>query len=375
MPLLELRPLQRLGLRLVLCSVPGVACQGSAKPMEADNTTTGTSTLPEASTSTTDTPTAAGDEGPTTTSGTSTTSATGDTEFSSSSGTTTSVPVCGDAVVDADEECDDGAEGNGDTRFCKENCTLNVCGDGKLFVGWELCDEGPANSDEYGSPCGAQCKPGARCGDHILQPEFETCDLGLDNDGPKGDDQGILCDASCRAQQLRGFVTNDAFSGDLGGLFGADLKCQAAATAAGLAEPGRFHAYLSTGKTDAKQRFEKVAASLPYVFVTGKKFAANFGALAGAGPLGEGLAVTETGVTLYNRNVATNTAPGGLSFSPDQDCQGWTSAGAAYWGRVGLNAMPADAPDANAWKTELWWTGVNSWHCDKTVFRLYCLEI
>ena len=66
----------------------------------------------------------------------------------------------------------------------------------------------------------------------------------------KGDEQGILCDASCRAQQLRGFVTAAAFDGDLGGLFGADLKCQGAAAAAGLPEPERFHAFLSTGTVD-----------------------------------------------------------------------------------------------------------------------------
>ena len=173
------------------------------------------------------------------------------------------------------EECDEGFGINDDSRFCTWNCKLNICGDGKLFVGWELCDEGTANSDAYGSLCGEQCEPGPRCGDHKLQPEFETCDLGPDNGGMEGDDQGILCDTNCRAMQLRGFITRDTFTGDLGGLFGADQRCRTAATAAGLAEPERFHAFLSTGSLDAKKRFEGVAPSLPYVLVTGKKLAQN----------------------------------------------------------------------------------------------------
>jgi hypothetical protein len=277
--------------------------------------------------------------------------------------------------VAPDEECDDGLIGNDDSRFCTADCKLNVCGDGKLFVGWELCDEGQGNSDEYGSLCGSQCSPGARCGDHKLQSDFETCDLGLDNGEAKGDEQGILCDASCRAQQLRGFVTATAFSGDLGGLFGADLKCRSAAAAAGLAEPERFHALLSTGDIDAKSRFKDVAASLPYVLVTGKKFANNFASLLQDGPLGEGIMATETGTGIYQTPVATNTAPGGSSFSPDQHCQNWTSANAAYSARVGLNAVPMAAPEWPDWKLQQAWIGALSYHCDKQKFHLYCLEI
>ena len=234
-------------LRLLLCSLPVLACHQPSTSVGSEGVAQETSTTLDNASTTPDIPTTA--PGATTTAPVDmgmTTTSTGDDTGSAGANTTTGPSSCGDGVVDANEECDDGADGNRDTRFCTETCTLNVCGDGKLFVGWELCDEGVANSDEYGSLCGTQCKPGARCGDHILQPDFETCDLGLDNDGPNGDDQGILCDASCRAQQLRGFVTNDAFSGNLGGLFGADLKCHAAATAAGLAEPERFHAYLST---------------------------------------------------------------------------------------------------------------------------------
>ncbi len=310
--------------------------------------------------------------------GTTTTTMTTDDEpgrSGSAAGTTTGgLSPCGDGSMDPGEECDDG-EGNGDHLFCTENCTINVCGDGKLLVNWEICDEGEANSDEWGSLCGSNCQPAPRCGDGQLQAEFEGCDLGPDNGGTKGDEQGILCDASCKAQRLRGFVTAATFTGDLGGLFGADLKCQAAAAAAGLAEPKRFHALLSTGDVDVKTRFKAVAVLLPYVLVTGKKFADNFTALIEAGPLGEGISITETGAAVYEWYVATNTAPGGTSFSPDQHCQSWTSSGAAHKARVGINAVPGDAPEWPQWQEQQGWLGVASDSCDKAKFRLYCLEI
>lgn len=377
MPIVDLRQL----LFLVGC-MPVLGCTGQEMPAGPD---TGTTVAP----SDTNGPTTAGTPTTTattttTTTDTSTSALPGDAstdvstndEVSTNTGVDTmGISKCGNGIVDAGEECDDSLAGNDDSRFCKSDCTLNVCGDGKLFVNWELCDEGPANSDAYGSLCGTQCKPGARCGDNLLQPEFETCDLGLNNGGRKGDNQGILCDKSCRALQLRGFVTKSAFDGALGGPFGADLKCRSAAAAAGLIEPERFHAYLSTDDLDAKERFEDVAASWTYVLVTGKKFADNFAALIEAGPLGEGILVTEYGDTLYTESVATNTAPGGISFSPDQDCQGWTSADPAFKARVGLTAVPVNSPDADAWKDEQWWTGIKSWQCDKPYLHLYCLEI
>ena len=367
-------PLTRL---VALCGL--LSCTDPEQPVGYEDSTTGGSTGPDVLTTAPDTPTTTqnasattlDDDEPMTTTSASTDPETDGEEMD----TTVGGPVCGNGVLNEDEECDDGLDGNADTQFCKADCTLNVCGDGKLFVGWELCDEGAGNSNEYGSLCGKDCEPGARCGDHKLQPEFETCDLGLENGGRNGDDQGILCDTSCKAQQLRGFVTKASFTGALGGLFGADLKCQAAAKLAGLAEAERFHAYLSTADVDAKDRFQNVAASFPYVLVTGTKFANNFAALIEAGPLGEGIVVTEDGSSLYKEYVATNTAPGGLHFSPDQHCQAWTSMAPGFKGRTGFSGVPMGSPNAMDWKAEQWWTGVYQWPCNEPIFHLYCLEI
>ena len=94
-----------------------------------------------------------------------------------------------------------------------------------------------------------------------------------------------------------------------------------------------------------------------------------------AGPLEQGISVTEYGVTLYEATVATNTQPGGVRYNDTDHCQSWTSADGAYSARAGYSGVPADAPDADAWKAEQWWTGFLSWPCDKTFFHLYCLEI
>ena len=50
------------------------------------------------------------------------------------------VPACGDRVVDLGEQCDDGNTNENDA--CKNDCTLNVCGDGFVHTGVEQCDDG-----------------------------------------------------------------------------------------------------------------------------------------------------------------------------------------------------------------------------------------
>jgi cysteine-rich repeat protein len=62
-------------------------------------------------------------------------------------------PVCGNNTVEGSEQCDDGNTTNTDS--CKNNCTLNVCGDGVLHTGVEQCDDGNTAS---GDGCSASCQ-------------------------------------------------------------------------------------------------------------------------------------------------------------------------------------------------------------------------
>ncbi len=369
MTALPLRPIPAHALLLgLLPLLPGC----SASPVIEDPTS------PSATAGTTFDPSAGEgepEETPTTSAGESTAIPGTTSEATTTTATTGEAsPVCGDGVIDPGEACDD-EMANDDNAFCTESCQLNICGDGHVFVGWELCDQGVANSDVYGNDCNSQCIPGERCGDHILQPEHEQCDLGADNDGPKGDEQGILCDASCDIQALRAFVTTQVFTGDLGGIEGADKKCRDAAMTAGLPQPYRFHAYLSTPDSPANDRFPGPAAeALPYVLVTGKKIADSHAALLFQGPLAEGISVTEGGASLYDARVATNTTPGGNSYAPDQHCTAWTTADPLLKVRVGLT-FPADADDILAWSSNGWWVSDLTRQCNNPELHLYCFEI
>jgi hypothetical protein len=160
------------------------------------------------------------------------------------------------------------------------------------------------------------------------------------------------------------------------GLFGADLKCRGAAAAAGLAEPERFHALLSTGDVDAKTRFKGRCVALPYVLVTGKKFADNFAALIEAGPLGEGIAVTETGAALYETYVRPTRPPAASASARIStarlDQRGRGLQGPCRRQRRRAGRLATEWPD---WKGTQAWLGAASIQCNKGLFHLYCLEI
>src|SRR5690554_6209362 len=58
-------------------------------------------------------------------------------------------PVCGDGMVEGDEECDDG--NTDDSDACTNECLAATCGDG-IIQGGEECDAGADNDDN------ASCK-------------------------------------------------------------------------------------------------------------------------------------------------------------------------------------------------------------------------
>lgn len=288
------------------------------------------------------------------------------------------VNFCGDGIIDGDEACDLG-EANSMFRFCTEWCQLNVCGDGFPFVGAELCDEGVANSDEYGSTCNSQCRPGARCGDGFLQAdEGEQCDLGPGNDTDQVDDQGLKCSAQCRVVAYRGFITSMTFTGDLGGLNGlddADEKCRFAAWSAGLPMPNNFRAFLSGDDVSANKRFiDRLGDPTPYLLLGGQVFAASYDELVLHGPGDAGISITEKGEPLVGVYVATNTRPDGEVFDPELSCASWQSASKDLKASVGINALPPEHVSWLTWKTEGWWASAETLACDKPYFHLYCLE-
>jgi len=89
-------------------------------------------------------------------------------------------PVCGDGIVEPDEECDLGTAENTLGHGCTPTCKKSSCGNGMLEPG-EECDDGPRNSNTKSDSCSTLCLL-PRCGDGIVDPSFgEVCDNGLKN--------------------------------------------------------------------------------------------------------------------------------------------------------------------------------------------------
>jgi cysteine-rich repeat protein len=91
-------------------------------------------------------------------------------------------PACGDGVVDAGEDCDDG-RANAPDAPCTPDCRDNVCGDGHPLADVEDCDDG---NDLPGDGCEPDCTASPGCGDGEQDPG-EGCD-----DGNADDDDGCV---------------------------------------------------------------------------------------------------------------------------------------------------------------------------------------
>ncbi len=82
-------------------------------------------------------------------------------------------PECGDGIIEAPEECDDGNTVSGDG--CSATCTLEPkCGNGIVDLG-EECDDGNTVS---GDGCSATCTIEPICGNGVLE-DGETCDTAI----------------------------------------------------------------------------------------------------------------------------------------------------------------------------------------------------
>ncbi|HRI08229.1 MAG TPA: hypothetical protein PKW35_10445 [Nannocystaceae bacterium] len=271
---------------LVLLSGSGCFHEGESVGGPGATATTGEATTGEMSTtSTTSTTTAAITGSP----GESTGTSSGEPTSTSVAGTTevnTGEPpaVCGDGVVGGDESCDLGPENddagpctsacqlaqcgdgflhvgveecdhgnllNHDNAACTKGCKKAKCGDGLVFWGVEECDDGPNNqAGLYGGCTPMTCTLGPHCGDKVIQAPKEECDEG-DQNGADG-----KCLGSCVWNGSVVFVTSKAYTGALGGLAGADDKCNTLAMVAGVPNAGAFMAWIGVGDTTPASRMK-----------------------------------------------------------------------------------------------------------------------
>lgn len=146
--------------------------------------------------------------------------------------------------------------------------------------------------------------------------------------------------ASCRSALVRlrpagkrVFITRQAFTGDLGGLAGGDLKCSDAASAAGL--NGTWQAWLSTTTVNAIDRLADVG---PWVDLQGATMFPSKTALINDGPSGAGIWIDERGAFLSSESVWTATNWEGVynqNLTSGPPCDEWTSSAQGVQARIG----------------------------------------
>lgn len=155
-----------------LSSGPSSASEASSGDVGTASET-GVGTRPTEVTIDPDTSTADATTGGVTVSETGETGDTGDTDHTSGGDA-----VCGDAIQEGDEQCDDGNQIDADG--CLSTCQNAVCGDDIVWEGMEFCDDGNQVDDDG---CPNNCAPPG-CGNGKLDPG-ETCDDGnvIDDDG------------------------------------------------------------------------------------------------------------------------------------------------------------------------------------------------
>lgn len=130
------------------------------------------------------------------------------------------------------------------------------------------------------------------------------------------------------------FTSSEIYNGDLGGLIGADEKCNSLATAAGLA--GQFKAWLSTDAVAAPERFTETAK--PYKNIVGETVADNLAALSSHSlTVAPGTDESGTRKELPASGAWTGTT---VEMSLGVACENWTSSNPADQGTVGNSIFP-----------------------------------
>lgn len=176
------------------------------------------------------------------------------------------------------------------------------------------------------------------------------------------------------------FVTSERFTANLGGLAGADAKCQAAAEGAGVARGGKtFKALLGDKTTSVYDRFTKdgtfvgvdgltLATDFDDLFLPEQEFQTKFRSTIdvttiwwGVLHVREPIATESDGSTWFFHAVRTGTTFGARSAG--DDCLGYTT---------GEDRGENVAAGSTGFQDENWFTG-DTLDCDDRA-RLYCFE-
>ncbi len=245
---------------------------------------------------------------------------------------------------DKGEDGQDGAAGKDGTNGTDgTSCTMN----GSVVT----CANG---SQDVRGPTGAPGAPGA---------DGQSCDVT--ECSAEGVAQIICGDSAVKIACIPPppkivFLTSEPFTGALGGLTGADAKCQAAAGRPGSIVPfGTYLAWLSDSTGSPSTRFMRSPGN--YELPDGTTVALNYTALT-ARPLLNSIIIDENGET-RNAFAWTNTTPAGLSHQvqPLNACSNWSAADQG----IGLKGLSN--------RTDAAWTSHLLVGCGETN-HLYCFQ-
>jgi len=276
--------------------------------------------------------------------------------------------TCGaDSTWKASVVCDNGCS-NGSCRECVPGQT--ECATGQAP---ETCQA--SGNWSIAAPCPGACLEGVcvACTPGQTRCLSDSTEQLCGNDGAWGSTMTcpyVCTGGACSSNGKRVFVTSVTFvGGALGGLDGADAKCQELAAASGYG--GMYRAWLSDSTGSPASRFSKDGG--PYVVGDGGVAANNWAQLTG-GVLIEAISVTETGIRLESSSpscgdgpmVWTDTKPDGTLGDLELDCGDWS-----------------DATRAESWRGDV--SSVTGWssECDMGVSwqtacgaraALYCFE-
>ena len=316
------------------------------------------------------------------------------------------VPLCGAGLIDCNGACVDGQSSPtrcgatddcvganagvacGAGYACVQGACVATCAQAGFSVCGNLCVDTLVDAKHCGS-CSNECTTFPNtipycatsvCG-ALCAPNFADCDNqpsnGCESDARTDANNCGACGqrcpltsscvgGACTAPTARTiFVTSKTFTGNLGGLDGADATCQTAATTAGLS--GTYKAWLSDDAMTASGRLAHSTA--PYVLPDGQTVVASGFAQLVSGTIAHAINMTElktapptSGATCGIDTVWTSTGPSGNEAFAHEDCNGWGSTAGGSFGGTGLTTA-----------TNTSWTDAAACGGSNTA-SLYCVE-